>query len=53
MFVPCGLIQNPFEIDRFMDKPVALVICEMAMVQLEISGFLDGMGHEQSVSRRR
>ena len=44
MFVPCGLIQYPFEIDRFMDNLVALVICEMTMHQLEIFGFLDGMG---------
>ena len=44
MFVPCGLIQHPFEIDRFMDNLVALVICEIAMEQLEIFGFLDGMG---------
>ena len=27
-----------------MDNLVALVICEMAMQQLEIFGFLDGMG---------
>ena len=44
MFVPCGLIQYSFEIDRIVDNSVALVICEMAMQQLEIFGFLDGMG---------
>ena len=44
MLVPCGLIQYSTEIDRFMVKLVALVICEMAMEQLEIFGFLDGMG---------
>jgi hypothetical protein len=44
MFVSCGLIQPTQENRCFMDNTVALVICEMAMVQLEISGFLDGMG---------
>ena len=57
MFVPCGLIQYPFEIDRFMNNLVALVICEMAMQQLEIFGFLDGMGMSRAfragVEKRR
>ena len=44
MSVSCGLIQYSLKIDRFMDNLVALVICEMAMQQLEIFGFLDGMG---------
>ena len=44
MFVSCGLMQTTQENRRFTDNTVALVICEMAMVQLEISGFLDGMG---------
>lgn len=44
MFVSCGLMQTTQENRCFTDNTVALVICEMAMVQLEISGFLDGMG---------
>ena len=44
MFVSCGLMQPTQENRCFTDNTVALVICEMAMVQLEISGFLDGMG---------
>ena len=44
MFVSCGLMQTTQENSCFTDNTVALVICEMAMVQLEISGFLDGMG---------
>ena len=44
MLVWRGLIQYIPEIDRIIDNLVALVICEVTMQRLEISGFLDGMG---------
>jgi len=37
-------MQYSYESDRIVDNSVALLICEMTMQQLEIFGFLDGMG---------